>query len=223
MDYLEDLKILKDKIVDLPAYWDGKKAVLELKEADYNWRQMEWFGFYFEFKAMQVLKDAFQIPGDNYNRTRFDLKRNINWDLKASAINSSNHRVILNDVASMDYSLSQHGFHGEIIALCDVEYNDEDRSFQEWHTSLKGGKSSYEKEREKRTAVSRYRKTSSWLEEVLLLVFTPETIGEVGIHRQGRNSNGAPRPPKYMVDLSNLDPFIVETIPIRNRKDRNGT
>ena len=96
------------------------------------------------------------------------MKGEINWDLKAKAIKSDDHKVILNDRAAMEDSIARHGFHGEIIALCDVEYNDINRSFQRWHSELKGGLSKYEKERKQRTSVSRYRKTKE-LTEILLL------------------------------------------------------
>lgn len=45
----EDIEIIKRKLIDLPRNWDGKQCVLELKEANYNWKQMEWWAFYFEF------------------------------------------------------------------------------------------------------------------------------------------------------------------------------
>lgn len=39
--YLKDIKMLKSKLKELPTKWDGKKSILELKKANYNWRQME--------------------------------------------------------------------------------------------------------------------------------------------------------------------------------------
>ena len=101
---------------------------------------MEWWAFYFEWKVKNILNDKFQFAGDRFDNVSFDLKGTINWDLKAKAIKSDDHKVILNDCVAMEQSIENHGFHGEIIALCDVEYNDLDRSFQKWHTELKGGK-----------------------------------------------------------------------------------
>jgi hypothetical protein len=46
--YNTDIEILKVNLSSLPKFWDGKTCVLELKEANYNWRQMEWWAFYFE-------------------------------------------------------------------------------------------------------------------------------------------------------------------------------
>ena len=207
-----DIAVLKRLLPSLETHWDGKESVLKLKEADYNWRQMEWWAFYFELLCRQLLSGIFQIPGDKYGTVSFDIKRRINWDFKAHAIKSNSHSIILNDVDAMKASIREHGAHGEIIALCDVVYNDIDRTFQKWHTELKGGKSAYEMERENRTSVSRYRKTSADLIEVLLIEFTAKDLEKFSVMRQGRNSNGRPRPFKYMLDLEDLDSIKIEKI-----------
>ncbi len=72
-DYLKDIRILKKHLAHLPTLWDGKSCVLELKEADYNWRQMEWWAFYFEYKCIQLLSNTFEIPGERYNNVIFDF------------------------------------------------------------------------------------------------------------------------------------------------------
>jgi hypothetical protein len=154
-----------------------------------------------------LLKDKFSFPGDKYNNVRFDLKRTINWDLKAKAIKSDDHKVILNDKCAMDLSVEKAGYHGEIIALCDVEYNDADRTFQKWHTELKGGKSDYELKRENRTSVSRYRKTKAELIEIVLLILRKDDIDLLPTMKQGRNSNDMPRPEKYILDLETINKF----------------
>jgi hypothetical protein len=203
-EYKKDLRIFKKHLSLLPTLWEGKESVLELKEADYNWRQMEWWAFYFEYKAKSLLNGKITIPGARYGNVQFDLRGNINWDLKASAIKTDNHKIILNDKIAMDRSVRVDGEHGEIIALCDVVYNDIDRTFQQWHTILKGGKSDYERSREQRTSVSRYRKTKAKLCEIIFLVLRKENLHDLPIMKQGRNSNGSPRNIKYMLDLENL-------------------
>lgn len=211
----KDVNTAKSLLSNLPTSWEGKKSILELKKANFNWRQMEWWGFYFEYLCYSRLKGAFAIPGDRYGKTRtacFDIKRSINWDLKAKAIKSDDHRSILNDTEAMNWSIREYGAHGLIIALCDVEYNDDNRTFQKWHQELKGGKSKYEINREQRTSVSRYRKTYAELREILFLLVTSKNISSLGIHQQGRNSNGKPRPPKYMLDYDSIKKFLVDKI-----------
>jgi len=211
---MSDVQILKRLLYQLKnqTNWDGRESVLEMKEAEGQWRQMEWWAFYFEFLCKKLLSKDFQIPGDQYGNTTFDIKRKINWDLKAHAIKSNRHETILNDVKAMRHSVREHGKHGEIIALCDVEYNDDDRTFQKWHTELKGGLSVYEKQRVKRTNVSRYRKTSAVLTEILLIELTADDLDKLAEMKQGRNSNGKPRPTKYVLDLEDIDSLKVKRI-----------
>ncbi len=208
----EDIKVLKRQLKNLPKLWEGKKCVLELKEADYNWRQMEWWAFYFEFLCRSRLNGLFEIPGETFGTVTFDAKREINWDFKAKAIKSDDHRAILNDKKAMLQSVQKHGVHGVMIAMCDVEYNDVNRTFQKWHAELKGGLSKYERERIARTSVSRYRKTKAELQEILFLLIDAENIEELDTMRQGRNSNGKPRPEKFMLDFEKIDRFIQDKL-----------
>lgn len=199
--FCEDITQASGALSSCNSYWEGKAAILELKDADYNWRQMEWWAFYFEYKAMCLRNVGFSMPGEKFNSVVFDATRNVNWDLKAKAVKSDNHLAILNDVRAMNESARQRGEHGVMLALCDVEYNDEHRTFQRWHTELKGGASKYERERQARTSLSRYRKTNARMSEILFLRFTVDDLSVLPQMRQGRNSNGRPRPPKYMLDL----------------------
>lgn len=107
----------------------------------------------------------------------------------------------------MEKAISNNKYHGEIIALCDVEYNDIDRTFQKWHMELKGGKSKYELERENRTSVSRYRKTKAFLVEIIFLVLKKSDLNKLIIMKQGRNSNSKSRREKYMLDIEKIDEF----------------
>jgi len=185
--------------------WEGRASIMKLKDADYNWRQMEWWGFYFEWLCFPNLRNAgFEIPGEQFASTVFDARRSINWDLKAHAIKTHSHKAILNDVSATKASIKLHGSHGIMIAVCDVTYNDINRTFQTWHTALKGGHSPYEIGRINRTSVSRYRKTHASLVEIIFVELTSGNIDRLSTYRQGRNSNGQPRPHKYMIDIDDL-------------------
>jgi len=218
-DFSADIENAKKALATLPCEWDGKKCVLEMKEADYNWRQMEWWAFYFEYLCRERLKTSFKVPGDRIGTVTFDLKGCVNWDMKAKAIKSDNHACIMNDQVATQESIKTHGSHGAIIALCDVEYNDLDRTFQTWHSELKGGLSTYEVERRTRTSNSRYRKTRAVLTEILFLRFDAESIDRLGDHRQGRNSNGRSRPVKYMLDMEDLDGILVDRMRFGAQED----
>jgi hypothetical protein len=208
----EDIAAAKPELTTLPIVWEGKSSVLELKRVNYNWKQMEWWAFYFEHLCRQRLNGIFKIPGDRFGNVGFDLKRHVNWDLKAKAIKSDDHRCILNDCAAIDQSIAKYGEHGIIIALCDVEYNDVNRSFQQWHTELKGGLSGYEKERLVRTEVSRYRKTRAELAEILFVRVDRDTVKRLGRYTQGRNSNGNSRRPKYSLNLEDVSNMLIDRV-----------
>lgn len=204
---MDDTTVAMKLLSDLPVHWDGKKSILELKEADYNWKQMEWPGFYFEWMCNNKLKQEFEIPGETINNVEFDAKRTINWDFKASSNQASSSLSILNDCQAMEMSMDRHGSHGLIIAKIDVEYDDENRSFQQWQEELKGGKSKYELRRIKRTSRSRLRKVNADLRKLYFVNIQKKYLDKLKKMKQGRNSNGKPRPPKYMIDVAKLEKF----------------
>lgn len=205
-----DVEHICTALKSLPASWDGKEAILKLKELDYQWRQMEWIGWYFEVLCLEQLKrHAFEIPGKQYGNVAFDCFKTVNWDIKAGAIKSHSHKAILNDIEATEQSIRENGAHGLILALVDVEYNDDNRSFQEWHTALKGGLSNYEKKRIERNAVSRYRKRKADLKQILILAINDANKDGLEIYAQGRNADGSPRNPKYMLDVEKADEFEV--------------
>lgn len=210
--YKDDVDLLRGALSSLPAEWDGREAILELRRRDYNWRQMEWMGFYFEILCRDKMAGVFQIPGQRYGNVAFDCFRSIDWDMKASAIKTDRHVAILNDVAAVDASIAAHGRYGVIMALVDVDYNDDDRTFQKWHSELKGGVSKYEQDRIARNATSRYRKTCAVLRQILFLVIGGGNEEHLGMYAQGRNANGSPRNPKYQLDIAKSEILEVGRI-----------
>lgn len=136
--------------------------------------------------------------------------------MKSSAIKSHGHRIILNDQSAINQSIEEHGSHGVILALLDVDYNDESRAFQKWHSELKGAVSEYEQERIRRNATSRYRKTNATVEQILLLVIDRNNREYLDTHKQGRNSDGKRRNPKYMLNIERSEHFEVGNIDFRS-------
>lgn len=210
--FFEEAEIVIDALKDLPTDWEGKRTILELKEAKFNWRQMEWWSFYFEYLARKKLCGEFQIPGRKVGNTIFDFSGRFNWDLKAKAIKSDDHRCILNDKSAMNRSVREKGAHGLVVALCDVEYNDLNRTFQKWWDELKGKKTPYQEKKRAEGALSRYRKTHAVLREILFLRFFEGDLEELDEMRQGKNSNDMPRPTKYMLNLERANRFIFHRI-----------
>lgn len=93
-DYSKDIEIIKKYLKNIPKQWDGKLSILELKEANFNWRQMEWWGFFFEYKVRQLLKNKLTFPGDKIGNVSFDIKGAINWDLKIKALNDDEFYIL---------------------------------------------------------------------------------------------------------------------------------
>ena len=103
-------------------------------------------------------------------------------DFKTHAANTTNHRVITNDTEAIVNTISDYGYYGIILAIGEVEYNDEERTFKIWHDELKEGISKYEVNRINRGAMSRRRKTEFVLSEIHFVCFDTNTLSQCGVH-----------------------------------------
>jgi len=69
MDKNEFLKLAKEiseGFKNIPLVWDGRKSILEMKEAGFpHWKQMEWIGWYFQFLCERFLKDILKYQDQN--------------------------------------------------------------------------------------------------------------------------------------------------------------
>lgn len=209
---LADLALLRASLSRIPAVWDGRKCILAMKARDYHWRQMEWIGFYGQMIAEDLLRASMQIPGKRYDNVLFDVSGNINWDIKVHPTTTTGS--ILNDIEATKRSIKEHGVHGLVMIAVDVDY-DESGDFKRWHDELKGGKSDYEVERIRRGAPSRRRKIRAKVREINFVLLTGENINQLGTAQNGwRNSNGAPRRPKYKITKATLSLLTNNRMPI---------
>ena len=206
---------LQNAARQIPKHWDGREAILEMKNSgSRQWRQMEWMGFYFEFLCDKTFASILDMPGKSYGRSKFDAFRKISWDFKTHAANTTNHAIITNDTEAIEQTIDEHGHYGLILAIGEVEYNDEERTFKRWHDELKGGKSAYERNRIERGVMSRRRKTEFVLSEIHFVCLDDETLNQCsGSFQTGfRNSDGRPRRPKVTVRIDRLpDEAILAT------------
>lgn len=93
---------LAELLAEMPAEWEGRQAILEMKNAGYpHWKQMEWIGFYFQFLCDTKLSSIMEIPGPKFGRVEFDGFSGIPWDFKAhptkNAKGQEGKSVIIND------------------------------------------------------------------------------------------------------------------------------
>lgn len=201
-----------------PKIWDGKKCILELKDIDYQWRQMEWIGFYFEYIAGKILKANIKGEvGPRINNTKFDYKNEYIWDFKAHVLNSTSHPwAILNDIENVTYCIDNLGGIGYIVALGNAEY-DNNEEFKQFHDALKGKKSDYEIKRVKRGAPSRRRKTRFDIVDYKIFYFQNDQIikdakmgGWIKGFQEGmRNADGSPRRGKLQINVENIPKDIL--------------
>ena len=210
-DFSKIIKEISDRFKEIPIVWDGRKSILEMKKSGFShWKQMEWIGWYFQFLCEKFLKNKMEISGIKYGNVEFDGFKKIPWDFKAHAVNTSSHKIIVNDSESTSKGIKQFGCVGLILAMGEVKYNDDERTFQKWHEKLKGGKSKYEIERIKRGAWSRLRKVEFKLEQISFIKIDDSVLVKCGsFQRDFRNSNGNPRREKVLLDLEKLDEEIV--------------
>lgn len=208
---------LQNASQNMPKAWDGKKAILEMKDGgSKQWRQTEWAGFYFEFLCEIHFDRIIDMPGKKYGNTEFDAFQVISWDFKTHASNakSAKYAVIANDAEAMGNTLNDYGFYGMILAIGEAEYNDEEGTFKKWPDNLKGKTTKYQIERIKRGAKSKLRKTGFVLSEIRFICFDSETLLECsGTFQKGfRNADGSPRREKITVNIRKIpDAALIAT------------
>ena len=158
----------------LPTHWDGKESVLILKDAHYQWRGMEWWGWFFEWSALSILMPTIGGgPGPFIGQTQFDYQyRNKIWDFKATAHNGRDNcpRVFLNSRDNTRKCIETYGSYGAIIAEGNVQYDDNGR-FRKWHNNLKGGESADWLAHKKEGSIPRVRKSAFDLTGISVIQF----------------------------------------------------
>lgn len=219
-EFLKIAREISQGFKNIPILWDGRMSILEMKESGFKqWKQMEWIGWYFQFLCEKFLREIIKIPGPKYGNVQFDGLKKIPWDFKAHAINTSSHQIIVNDSEAIASAIKDFGCVGLILAMGEVKYNDDKRTFQEWHEALKGGKSKYEVERIKRGAWSRLRKVEFKLEQISFIRIDDTVLVKCGsFQRDFRNAGGQPRREKVLLDLEKLDEEIIYFLDFKTNK-----
>lgn len=211
----------------LPTAIDGKSAILELKDVDYQWRQMEWIGWYFEYKIFTLLNDLLGgSEGPIYGNTQFDYKRDFVWDIKAHPLlkpnGKKNEPMILNDKEAVELCIKENSGIGFIIVNGYAQFDDTGK-FKVWHDGLKGEISAYEIERISRGAKSRTRKIGFRIDSINAIFYNtiPElekaiNEGWMSFFQKGmRNADGSPRRAKYALWVERAPDSIKVTAPVR--------
>lgn len=213
-------QIRKLLLENLPKQWDGKASILEMKNSGSSqWRQMEWPGFFFEFKSLQILKDtlgespSFQINSKKNVDYSFQKQ---NWDFKHHSLGKSKKPMVpSNDAELVERCIQENGHWGLVIGIGESVKGEKSRTceFHMWHTKLKGGPSRYSMKKIKEGATPRARKIKSTLVDIFLVEFTSidqlnEAVSEgwacPNFQKNMKNSNDKPRNSKYQFRLDKI-------------------
>lgn len=197
----------------LPAQWDGKQSIIEMRDADArHWRQMEWIGWYFQWKAFHLLTaDIGGSIGPCYATSDFDYQRGCVWDFKAHVSNAGKPWAILNDADAIDACIAEYGSVGFIVVAGPAFYNDVQRTFKTWHNSLMAKQSAYVTQGIASGRNSRRRKTLFVVGDILLFRLDASALAQgrnqgwvKGFQTGMVNSNGRPRRSKVQVNLAKM-------------------
>jgi hypothetical protein len=201
----EALALLNALRSNLPATWNGRECVREMREAEFSqWAQDEWAAFYFEFLGLPTLINTFGGGPRQFANTRFDYSLGHPWDLKVHmAVTGS---APLNDQVAMDLALAAGKGVGFVVLSGQVEYDSgQFRTWQREFRALHG------KRAKERVSAPKYiRKSKPAFQPQMLEAFFISDAdalaralasGALKPMSQGVQTSGAPRPPKYSIDL----------------------
>jgi hypothetical protein len=174
---------------------------------------MEWIGWWFEFRAMEILRSHGAKVGPTFGSVTFDCALNGIWDFKTHPRkHPESGFAYLNDEEAVDHCLDSHKHIGWIIAVGNAIY-DETGEFKLWHDKMKGGESDYVRQGRMIGRPSRRRKSAFILTEIIWIEFRSSQSLEVavrdgvlcrGLQAGQRNSDGSERRPKYGFSYSRL-------------------
>ena len=222
----QEAKLIKKTLLacfSLPENWDGKTRIQEMRDKNSaHWRQTEWIGWYFEWRAFEILTRTLGgTKGPTYGKTTFDYKRGCVWDLKTHAgkldktYKLKKTWIILNDSSATEACLAEYGGIGFVLALGSALSDDVSRTFRQWHIDFGGGPSSYVKSGADNNRNSRPRKTHFTFSDLYVFYLNTSLVEQgmkagwiKGFQEGMPNSNAKPRPSKFQIHLGKAPPHL---------------
>lgn len=198
--------ILEALALVIPAHMEGRNCVSRMLEAEYSqWAQDEWAAFFFEFVGLPALVNAFSGGPVAYENTIFDYGLTQVWDLKLHA--AVRGAAPLNAMHAINACLDDGRGLGFIVLSGETQYDDGE--FRQWLRELRSAQG---KTAALRNAPARYvRKSKASFTPSKLEAFYIASIGSLErgrdlgaltVMKQGRQSSGAERTPKYGLNLA---------------------
>ena len=204
---IDTVKKLRLASQNMPKIWDGRKSILEMKDTGFKqWRQIEWLESYFKFLCQKHFDCIIDMHGKKYSNTEFDAFHEISWDFKVQAANTTTYGIIANGVEAIANTINDYGYYGIILAIGEVEYNDQEKTFKKWQNWLTLKQYRYELNRINRGAMSKYRKTGFVLSEIHFICLNSKTLNQCsGFFQEGfRNTDSSPRHLKVMINIRKI-------------------
>ena len=200
---IDTVKKLRLASQNMPKVWDGRKSILEMKDANFeHWRQREWLEFYFKFLCEKHFDSVIDMPGKKYSNTEFNAFREISWDFKVDSVDAGAYSVTANDAKAIEATLSGYNYYGMILAIGDMEFDDKETSFKKWHDELREKVSKYDANKINSGIMSRTRKTVFTLKEIHFICFNSETLHQCcGLFQDGFGETDGNRPNRREVRI----------------------
>ena len=192
---------------NMPKIWDGRKCILEMKDAGFKeWQQIEWLDPYFKFLCQKHFDGIIDMPGKKYGITEFDAFCEISWDFKLQAVNTTTYSIIANNVDAIVKIINDSRYYGMILAIGEVEYNDQEKTFKKWQNQLTLQQYQHDTNRINRGAMSRYRKIAFLLSEIHFICLNSKTLNQCSVLFQTGfgNADSNSRHTKIMIDIRNI-------------------
>jgi hypothetical protein len=194
-----------------PKRFDAKESIKWLHKHSSQKRQDEWAAFFFEEYSFPLLINflgGWKGPRITKDK-RFDYQREFVWDLKMESIvdkNGSKTKIVpLNDKSATDRILNDEKGIGFIVAKTEFSFD--------LNGTLKKWRNNFENKIAKKTGSGKTRvlKTNGNVKELIGVTIEGKNgidkavkDGWISIFKQGKNSNGKARPPKYQMHVDKI-------------------
>ncbi|MGD8918129.1 MAG: hypothetical protein PVJ16_04285 [Nitrosopumilaceae archaeon] len=202
-----------------PKIFESRESIKWLHRHTTKGGEREWQAFFFEEYSRPLLTNF--LGGWHGARiiksSRIDYQRFYNWDLKVHSIKNKNnqfqHDIPLNDKDSMDRIISTEFGLGFVICYVDFTF-DTKLTLLKWRDKYE----ERTKPHSKKTRIMKNKGTVIDLRAIFLkdtkMVKEGISEGWMKIFNQGKQqTTGAPRKPKYMIDLSKVpDELFIHLI-----------
>lgn len=219
----EVLKAFEDYARTMPTRWNGIDCISEMSDSGCSQAmQAEWAGAYNEYCLRKYLNEhpeASRHIEFHQDRSRggtdLDLwLPGINSYADVKIHSSTSGAVIGNDCRTVDRILDEDSDAKIYLLVTDIQAR-RDRDFG-YETTLFWNDLLH---KENRYSYGRRMKHSAVVDKVSLLEINSANRSRLSLFRQGRNSNGMPRFPKYKINRKDIEAFVIKEWAVSERDE----